>query len=92
MKSIIFVAMLIIGVASCETPQQTTGTPDGTTTQDATTGSGTTGSGTTGSGTTGSGTTASGTTGSGTTGSSSDTVGKGTGTDTSTMKRDSLPR
>lgn len=72
MKSIIFLAFLAIGIASCETPQPATGTTDDSTT------SGTTGSGT------GSGTTGSGSTGTGT--------GTGSRTDTTTTKKDSLPR
>ena len=84
MKSIILLAMLVVGIASCETPQPATGT-DETTTPTTT---GVTGSDTTTT-TTGSGTTGSGTTG---TGSGTDTSSKGTGRDTTTTKRDSLPK
>lgn len=47
MKSIIFLAMLVIGIASCETPQPATGNTDETTNPTGTSGTGTTGSGTT---------------------------------------------
>ena len=59
MKSIIFLALLTIGIASCETPQPATGTTDETT-------SPTTGSGTGTTGTTGTSGTDTSTTGSGT--------------------------
>lgn len=74
MKSIILLAMLVIGIASCETPQPATGTDD-TTTQSGT-----------------SGVTRSDTATTGTSGSTTDTSMRGTARDTSTTKRDSLPK
>lgn len=74
MKSIILLAMLVIGMAACETPQPATGS-------DETTQSGATGV-----------TRSDSTTTTTSTSTMTDTSGKGTGRDTSTTKRDSLPK